>query len=68
MCSNTATGPHPVPDESSLRPTISLHGMILSHLCLDTEVVHCHEHLLLLKFVHERVKFLLLAFIFTYIC
>jgi len=65
---HSATGPYGVPDESSLCPTIFLHGMIFSHLCLYTEVIHCHEHLLLLKFVHERVKFILLALVFTSIC
>lgn len=68
MFKHSATGPYPVPDESSLRPTIFLHGMIFCHLCLYTEVIHCHEHLLLLKPVHERVKFTLLAFVFTSVC
>jgi hypothetical protein len=62
---HSATGPYPVPDKSSLHPTIFLHGMVFSHLCLDIEVIHCYEHLLLLNFVHERVKFMLLAFDFT---
>jgi len=64
----SATGPYPVPDESSLCPTIFLHGMIFCHFSLVTEVIHCHEHVLLLKSVHERVKFILLAFDFTSIC
>jgi hypothetical protein len=65
---HSATGPYPVPDESSLCPTIFFHGMVFCHLCLDTEVIHCHEHLLVLKFVHDGVKFILLAFVFTSVC
>lgn len=64
----SVTGPYPAPDESSLCPTILLHCMIFCHFSLDTEVIHYHEHVLLLKFEHERVKFILLAFDFTSVC
>ena len=40
-------GPYPVPDESRPHPTIFLYDTVFCHLCLDTEIIQCHENVLI---------------------